>query len=63
MNHIIGTAIMNTNCNCGAKLTNGKYKPVKTTANAPETSVARWFFTYPNDERKNLQNITLMVDF
>ncbi len=54
---------MNTNCNCGAKLTNGKYKPVKTTANAPETSVARWFFTYPNDERKNLQNITLMVDF
>tara|TARA_B100000029_G_scaffold427551_1_gene436999 strand:+ start:1467 stop:1640 length:174 start_codon:yes stop_codon:yes gene_type:complete len=45
----------------GAKSTNGKYKPVKTSAKTPETRVARWFFTRPIDERKNPQNITLMV--
>ena len=35
------------NDNDGAKSTNGKYNPVKTTAHTPETSVARWFLTYP----------------
>ena len=47
----------------GAKSTSGKYNPVKTAAQTPETSVARWFFTYPIVETQNSQNITLMVDF
>ena len=44
---MIGTAMVKMNDSDGAKSTNGKYNPVKTTANTPETSVARWFFTYP----------------
>ena len=35
----------------GAKSVRGKYNPVKTAAHMPETSVARWFFTYPIDEQ------------
>lgn len=42
---------MNTKESDGAKSTRGKYKPVRTTANTPETSVARWLFTCPINEQ------------
>ncbi len=51
INHIIGTAIKKTKFSTPAYSVNGNQRPVRTTANTPETSVARWLFTCPINEQ------------
>lgn len=58
---MIGTAMINTKFNMGAKSTKYGHSPVRTAANIPVTTVARWFPRYPIIYEKNSLFITVML--